>query len=386
MNVVSAVTCQSYDLDALRPALRAVLDPLGGLARLVRPGMTVLLKPNLLADAPLDRAVTTHPALVQAVAELAQAAGGTVLIGDSPAGPVDRAAAVYRASGMTDVAARTGAQLVPFDGVTWQRLNGHDYYIARPVLEADLVINLPKLKTHTVTLYTGAVKNLFGVTPGTRKREVHYRAPGIQEFSQALADVLELVRPGLTIMDGVWGQEGNGPGAGGTPRQYGCLLAGTDPVALDTVVTRAMGYRSGEVLHLAQAGARGLGLCDPDAVTVVGDSALRFGPVRRPPARWFFRAVPAWAGAPLHWAVQLRPGVTEAACIGCGRCVEVCPRNAITPGHPPRMDLGACVGCLCCAEVCPQGAIAPHRNLVARIASAGATQALRRFVNVKVPW
>ncbi len=387
MAVVSAVTCPTYDLDALRPALRAALDPLGGIARFVRPGMTVLLKPNLLSDAPLDRAVTTHPAFVQAVAEAVQAAGATVLIGDSPAGSVDHGPRVYRASGLADVAERTGAQLVPFDGVTWKRLHGHDYHIARPVLEADLVINLPKLKTHTVTLYTGAVKNLFGVIPGTRKREVHYRAPGIQEFSQALADVLELVRPGLTIMDGMLGQEGNGPGAGGTPRHYGCLVASTDPVALDAVVTQAMGYRTGEVLHLAQAGARGLGVCQAGAVSVVGDRpALSFGPVRRPPARWFFRAVPAWAGAPLHWAMQIRPGVTSAACVGCGRCVEVCPRQAITPGRPPIIDLDACVGCLCCAEVCPQGAIAPRRNLVARIASIGATQALRRFVNVQVPW
>jgi len=387
MSVVSAVTCQTYNLDELRAAVQAVLAPLGGLERFVRPGMMVLLKPNLLSDAPLERAVTTHPAVVQAVAGLVQAAGGSILIGDSPAGSVDRAAVVYRTSGMAEVAAQTGAQLVTFDSVTWKRLNSHDYYIARPVLAADLVINLPKLKTHSVTLYTGAVKNLFGVIPGTRKREVHYRAPGLPEFSQALADVLELVRPGLTIMDGVLGQEGNGPGVGGTPRQYACLVASPDPVALDAVVTQAMGYRPGEVLHLTQAGGRGLGVCDPGAIAVAGEpQALRFGPVRRPKTHWFLRAMPAWAGAPLYWAMQLRPGVTRAICVGCGRCVEVCPRDAITPGRPPTIDLGACVGCLCCAEVCPHGAIAPRRNLIARLTSAGATQALRRLVNVKVPW
>ena len=268
---------------------------------------------------------------------------------------------------MAGVAERDGARLVPFEGVVWKRVNGHDYFIARPVLEADLVINLPKLKTHILTLFTGAVKNLFGAIPGSRKREVHCRAPGVQDFSQALVDVLELVPPALTLMDGVLGQEGDGPGTSGTPRHYGCLAASVDPVALDAVITRALGYRPGEVLHLAQAEARGLGISDLDAVRVVGDRrALDFGTVSLPRSHWYFR-VPAWVSAPVHRAMRLRPQLTPSACTGCGRCAEVCPREVITPGQPPSFDLDGCVGCFCCAEICPQGAITPHRNLIARL-------------------
>ncbi len=367
MPVVSVVACETYEPGAVRQAVTAVLAPLGGIGQFVRPGMRVLLKPNLLAAADLERAITTHPAVIQAMAELVQEAGGIVLIGDSPAGPVENGPRVWRRSGVAGVAERTGARLVPFNGVAWKRLDGNDYLIARPVLEADLVINLPKLKTHLLTLYTGAVKNLFGTIPGTRKREVHCRAPGVQDFSQALVDVLELVRPGLTLMDGVFGQEGNGPGMGGTPRRYGCLAASADPVALDAVITRALGYRPGEVLHLVQADVRRLGVLDLDAVRVTGDRrALDFGAVCLPKARWYFR-IPAWASAPLHGAIRLRPRLTASACIGCGRCVEVCPREAITPGQPPLFDLDRCIGCFCCAEVCPQGAITPHRNLIARL-------------------
>jgi len=251
MSVVSIAACKTYEPDSVRRAVTAVLDPLGGIGRFVRPGMRVLLKPNLLTAADLERAITTHPAVVQAVVELVQKAGGIVLIGDSPSGPVGKGPQVWRGSGMLDLAERTGARLVPFDEVSWKRLNGHDYFIARSVLEADLVINLPKLKTHNLTLYTGAVKNLFGTIPGTRKREVHFRAPGMQDFSLVLVDVLELVQPGLTLMDGVLGQEGNGPGMGGTPHWYECLAASADPVALDAVITQALGYRPGEVLHLS---------------------------------------------------------------------------------------------------------------------------------------
>jgi len=371
MPTVSTIACESYELDSARRAVNEVLAHLGGIGRFVRPGMEVLLKPNLLAAAGLERALTTHPALVQAAAELVQAAGGTVLIGDSPAGPVKQNPPVWRKGGMAKVAEQTGARLVAFDGVTWKRLNGNDYFIANPVFEADLVINLPKLKTHALTLYTGAVKNIFGTIPGTRKREIHLRAPGVEDFSQALVDVLELVQPGLTIMDGVLGQEGNGPGMGGTPHQYGCLAASADPVALDAVIAQALGYKAGEVLHLAQADIRGLGTANLDQVEIEGDrQALNFGAVDLPKAHWYFR-VPSWASAPLRKAARVRPLLDPSKCIGCGRCVEVCPQEIITPGHPPKFDLDDCIGCLCCTEICPEGALTPRRNWVARLVGVG---------------
>ena len=249
----------------------------------------------------------------------------------------------------------------------WKRLNGNDHFVAPPVFEADLVINLPKLKTHVFSLYTGAIKNLFGVVPGSRKRDLHCRAPGIVDFSQVLVDVLELVQPGLTIVDGVLGQEGDGPGTGGTPRRYGCLAASRDSVAVDTLLTQSIGYRAGEVLHLDQAGARGLGVSDPGAIRVEGGrQALDFGTLSLSSSRSYFR-VPSWASAPLVRAARLRPGVMASACVGCGQCVEACPRQAIMPGRPPIFGLDECIGCLCCAEIWPKGAIEPRRNLVARL-------------------
>jgi uncharacterized protein (DUF362 family)/Pyruvate/2-oxoacid:ferredoxin oxidoreductase delta subunit len=373
MSLVSITACETYEPGAIRRAVTGVLAPLGGIRRFVRPGMQVLLKPNLLnsADPHQERAITTHPAVVQAVVELVQEAGGTALIGDSPAGPIENGPRVWRSSGMAEVAERTGARLVPFDSIVWKQVNGNGYHLARPVFEADLVIDLPKLKTHILTLFTGAVKNLFGAIPGTRKREVHYRAPGVRDFSQTLVDLLELIQPGLTLMDGVLGQEGNGPGVGGTPRRYGCLAASADPVAVDAVIAQALGYRPGEVLHLAQADARGLGTSHLAALRIVGDRrALDFGSVCLPGARWYFR-VPSWVSAPLHRAMKLRPRLEAAACAGCGRCVEVCPQEAITPGKPVQFDLQRCIGCFCCAEVCPQAAITPHRNLAARLFGVG---------------
>jgi uncharacterized protein (DUF362 family)/Pyruvate/2-oxoacid:ferredoxin oxidoreductase delta subunit len=371
MIFVSAVACNTYSRDTVASSVALLLAPLGGMSAYVQPGMRVLLKPNLLSTAAIERAVTTHPAVVQAVAELVQDAGGTVFMGDSPAGPIELGAEVWGTSGMAEVAMGTGATLAPFSEVVWKRLDGQDYFIARPVLEADLVINLPKLKTHAFSRYTGAVKNLFGVIPGGRKREIHLRAPGIADFSRALVDVLDLVRPGLTIMDGVIGQEGEGPGMRGSPRPYGCLAASTDPVALDSVLTTAMGFRPGQVLHVTQAASRKLGIGDPKAIRIVGDAtALRFGRVRLPATHWYFRA-PSWISAPFYRSARLRPTVKDPRCAGCGQCAVVCPRDAITPGQPPSFDLDACVGCMCCAEICTQGAIRAREGLVARMIGAG---------------
>jgi uncharacterized protein (DUF362 family)/Pyruvate/2-oxoacid:ferredoxin oxidoreductase delta subunit len=368
---VSIVDCGAYELHAVRQGLAAVLAPLGGVGRFVRPGMKVLLKPNLLTAASPERAVTTHPVVVQAVAELVQEAGGVVSIGDSPAGPLKNAPMAWRKSGLAELGTRNKGQLISFEEVTWKRLDDKDYLIARPVFETDLVINLPKLKTHMLTLYTGAVKNLFGTIPGTRKRELHFQAPGVQDFSSILVDVLALVQPGLTIMDGILGQEGNGPGMSGTPHRYGCLAASTDPVALDTVMTEAMGYRQHEVRHLAEAGHRRLGVSDLNGIRIVGNLGMPdFGDVHLPNSHWYFHA-PRWAAAPLRHITRLRPQMRDTVCTGCGKCAEACPRAVITPGSPPTFDLDRCIGCLCCAEVCPQGAIVPHRNLIARLIGMG---------------
>lgn len=379
-STVSLVACESYDPDLVRSAVRAVLAPLGGMERFVRPGMKVLLKPNLLSDASPERATTTHPAMIRAVAEAVQAAGGTAWIGDSPGGPISGNARVLRATGVAEVAAHVGAQLVPFDQVVWRRLDAQrpggrkatvDYFIAPPVFDADLVIDLPKLKTHVLTGFTGAVKNLYGVIPGTRKRDLHFKAPGVVDFSPVLVDVLELVRPGLALMDGVVGLEGNGPGASGTPRRYGCLAASADPVALDAVMAGAIGYRAGEVLHLKLAGARGLGVDDPGAIVSVGEThAIEFGQVQLPRSYWYYR-VPAWVSAPFYRFARVRPHLAPEMCIGCGRCVEVCPRDAIRAGSPVEIDLEQCVGCMCCVEICPQGALTPRRGWLARLVGLG---------------
>jgi uncharacterized protein (DUF362 family) len=139
---VSVVRCNSYDIEMVRQAVRACLEPIGGLEKFIKPGMKVLLKPNLLGAAELDQAVTTNPVVVRVVAEMVLAAGGEVQVGDSPAGPISRNEYVWKKSGVAEAAQAAGAAMVKFENAVWKTVGGKNYFIARPVLEADLVINL----------------------------------------------------------------------------------------------------------------------------------------------------------------------------------------------------------------------------------------------------
>lgn len=370
-STVSIAPCSSYDPLLVRKAITALLEPLGGMRRFVKPGMRVLLKPNLLSVVEPSQCVTTHPSVLMAAGELVRDAGAEVWVGDSPASEQREGKDAWQTSGLARVISELGAKHVPFRGAVLKELNGQKYYIARPVLDADLVINLPKLKTHALTLYTGCVKNLFGVISGGRKQELHVLAPGIRDFSAILVDILQLVKPALNIMDGVMGLEGNGPGVAGTPHAYNLLAASTDAVALDAVIARAMGFPPRAILHLEMAGSRGLGTSDPDEVESIGDpSLLDFGKLDLPRSPWYSR-VPSWISAPFKPLVRVKPKLDPALCTGCGTCVRACASNVITPGKPVSFDLSRCIGCMCCVEVCPESALTPQPSLLAKLLGLG---------------
>lgn len=361
---VSVVRCDSYEHDRALAAVSEAVDRLGGIAQFVRPGQKVLLKVNLLTRKRPEEAVTTHPAVVEAVARLVQQAGGKVTIADSPAGQYTEPAlrALYQITGLTDVAERTGAEL-NYDVTELTRPHpegrvAKSFAIIKPLVDADVIIPVSKLKTHGLTTYTGAVKVLFGVIPGLHKAEYHLRMPVLDDFADMLVDIAEMVKPQLSIMDAVVGMDKAGPSAG-RPRDIGLILASASPFALDVAAVAAVGGNPAAVPTIAAAGRRGLPstLADIEWLGPRLEDVLASG--FEFPARGGFARLAARATSPfgrrLVGLAQPRPVFRHVSCSGCGECARNCPAKVITMRDGrPYVSLDRCIRCFCCQEVCPQ--------------------------------
>jgi uncharacterized protein (DUF362 family)/Pyruvate/2-oxoacid:ferredoxin oxidoreductase delta subunit len=382
---VAIERCDTYDHDAVGTALAAVLAPLGGMGAFVSPGQRVFLKVNLLLKAEPDRAVTTHPALVRAVVRAVRAAGAAdIAIGDSPGGRNSAAGAraIFEASGLAEVAREEGARVVLLDDdvVRVPSPEGHLYTsfnLGREAVEADVLIDLPRLKTHGLMMLTGAVKNLFGCIPGLEKAQFHLKVPDRGDFGEMLVDLLLACDPELCIMDAVIGMEGDGP-SGGTPIQVGALLASADAVALDTVAAAIAGFDPMDVYTNAAANRRGLGPRTADDVDAVGVPWRDVAPASfAHPAHDISRRVPPALAKWLRRRTSSRPYLELTdTCTGCATCEKNCPVSAIRmeDGHP-RFDYDACIRCYCCQELCPKTAIALKTPWVARrLISRGAAR------------
>jgi uncharacterized protein (DUF362 family)/NAD-dependent dihydropyrimidine dehydrogenase PreA subunit len=369
---VAIARCATYEPGDVSRAVGEILGHLGGMSRFVSPGEKVLLKPNLLAAKEPDRAITTHPAVLEAVITAVREAGGEPSMGDSPGGALRGIERVWRNTGLKDLSERTGTPLVNFEASGSREVSGElrSYMIAKPVLDADVIIGLPKMKTHMLTLYTGCIKNMFGVIPGFGKGRLHNTAPRPVPFSKHLVDVYSLVQPRLHIMDAVVAMEGDGP-SGGSPRKVGAIVGGTDPVAIDTVVAGMMGYRDGQVPTIRFAARRGLGTARREDIEIVGEDPASFDLEGfKLPGTTLLNVIPGpliKALRPLIWIYPEMSKERGCRAEACGLCVRSCPVDAIEMTETgPVVDRKQCIECLCCHEVCPEDAVEIKFSWLAR--------------------
>jgi uncharacterized protein (DUF362 family)/Pyruvate/2-oxoacid:ferredoxin oxidoreductase delta subunit len=357
---VSLVRCADYEQETTMAAVRQAVDLLGGMASFVKSGELVLIKPNLLKAKSPDSAVTTHPEVVRAVIRLVHECGGRTMVGDSPGmGDLKK---VAEKTGILDVVIEEGSELKELIDVAQVKNNGRfrRFEISRAAHEADVIINLPKLKTHGMTLITGAVKNLFGCIPGKRKIQWHFNA-GVNHdlFTRMLVELYACLNPKITIMDAVIGMEGNGPGSG-DPRRIGAILASRDGVALDVVAGEIVGV-SPEALPIIKAAVEaGIGATRLDRIRILGEALERVvvSQYRLPPRAHLEWQLPEWARRSLKNALTTKPVINNAKCIQCGICQEHCPQKAIhSEGKHLQIRYRDCIRCFCCQEFCPQGSV-----------------------------
>ncbi len=365
-STVALARCARYeDVAAAMPRL---LDLLGGMGRFVKPGQSVLVKPNLLSEHTPDEAVTTHPEVIRAVIRAVREAGGKPWVADSAAN-VANLAQVWKRCGVEAVCREEDAPLVNLEKAGSERIemDGFVFTIATPVLEADAVISVPKLKTHVLTRFTGGVKNLYGTVPGFQKTRLHMAYPRPATFGAMLLAVFRRVSPVLTIADAVVGMDGNGP-SGGRPVALGFLAASADAVALDAAACRRFGIRPDTVSYLREAARRGVGAIEWSAIERVGDAdVLETGAPCRPPTTVPLQRIPEWMLKLAGPLLRRRPCFTER-CVSCGLCVKACPADAlaIQPRSRPTLNAARCIECCCCHEVCPAHAIEMRSGAVVR--------------------
>jgi uncharacterized protein (DUF362 family)/Pyruvate/2-oxoacid:ferredoxin oxidoreductase delta subunit len=358
----------TYDSNTLRPLIFKMMEAMGG--EKIGRGCRVLIKPNLLSPALPRQTVLTHPAVVRAVVEYCNERGVHPLVADSPAmGGFDL---LLRMSGIRDALGGLNCECRPFQRSV--RVDIGEPFgaieLAEEAVRADIIVNLPKLKTHSQMLLTLAVKNLFGCVVGYRKPEWHMRA-GVdrQVFARLIARIGMALRPAFNILDGVLALEGQGPGTGGVPRELGLLLAGGDPFALDRTVCRMVGLDPEQSPVLKAA--REMGFSAPEAeidgsLPEIRDfrlpnlTSLIFGP----------RFLQGWVRRQLLQRPVCDPGL----CRLCGECWKICPARAITPEAKPLcFDYDRCIRCYCCIEVCPFGALRTMEPLAGKIVRGAAS-------------
>ena len=368
--------CGDYSPEAVRKALETVIEAAGGLDW-VKPGMRIGIKLNLCAAKKPEAAATTHPVPAAELTRLLAERGAEVVLGDSPGGPfvAPLMHRLYETAGLALCREAGGVLNEDFgwaevdfpEGKTLRRFACVDW-----LRSCDAVISFCKLKSHGMMGMTAAVKNLYGVIPGTQKSEYHFRHEDPMRFSDMLLDLNEYVRPRLCLCDAVEIMEGNGPTMG-TPRHLGLLLAGRDPYRLDRLCAALLGLKEREIPYLEAAVRRGLlAAAEPEIAALAAPYALKDFQRSGATASWFARSEEDRGlrkllkrGMYLLFRSSPAPGPD---CSGCGKCARDCPASAVTIRNgSARIDRRACIRCFCCQEFCPTGAMKVRRSLAAKL-------------------
>jgi uncharacterized protein (DUF362 family)/Pyruvate/2-oxoacid:ferredoxin oxidoreductase delta subunit len=369
---VSVVKVPDYDCQCIHEALEKSIELIGGLPDCIRAGAKVFVKINHLPPASsAERGIITHPIFTEAFLRLVGATGARITVGDDI-----ESSEGYKVSNYYEMCKRLGVNLVNLKDIGFRQTECNDrflnkVYFSKAILDADVVINLPKLKTHSLTVITGGVKNMYGAIPSGLRTKFHAEYPDSEDFAHVLSDVFSVRIPELTIMDGIVVMEGEGP-ASGRLKKLGLIFASRDAVALDSVVAKIIGLRPMGVPTTRCCHERSLGIGTLERIEVVGQkiddvAIVNFKyPIHHTSVladkapRFLFRF---FVGQ-----IAIRPRVIRSKCTGCCECERICPVSAISMRSDSTLiEQSKCIGCLCCNEVCQFGAIEVRRPIIGRL-------------------
>jgi uncharacterized protein (DUF362 family)/Pyruvate/2-oxoacid:ferredoxin oxidoreductase delta subunit len=371
MPKVALVKCDNYSQQTVASSIKEIFELLQ-LSGLIKPGQKVLLKPNLLTNLAPERGATTHPAVVKAIADEVIRIGAFPFVGDSPGGANLMYDNVLKETGMKAL----GLPIVNFEEKGMRKFdnpggNINPIYISNTALSFDLIINIPKLKTHELTLMTCGIKNIFGCVPGLQKINYHLEAPTKEAFSEALVDLFARIMPAITITDAITVMEGQGPANGGL-KHLGLIVASTDTVALDAVCSKILRFAPLDILTTKIANQRGLGEADISKIEITGEKIPEDMDFEHPTkVSAILKLIPGPIKhliKPLIDMIKIRPMINRNKCVKCMMCVRSCPVKAID-GKSFKINKNKCIMCFCCRELCKYNAVDLKESILWKILS-----------------
>ena len=361
-----------YKEELIYDAVCKAMDALS-IAQDMRPDLKVVIKPNLVMAKGPEFPATTHPLVIKAVVRWLREHGVShITLAESSGGlyNAEHMKNVYQVCGMKQLAPDVTLNM-DFSAQTINCREGfanHSFHLITPILNADYIINICKLKTHAMTGYSGGIKNLFGTIPGLEKPQMHYRWPEIRDFSRMLLELAQTVNPQLTIIDAIDAMEGNGP-TGGTSHPLHLLLVARDFYTQDYFAAGLMKLDPMEIEMIKQAVESGL--AKPCEIELVGDPVPDdLTPFQVPDTRKldFTGSLPDFMHKPFVFiATRLfksYPQLDKNLCVGCGKCAESCPAHIIKIKNKKAIfKKKGCISCFCCQEMCPMKAISVKKAL-----------------------
>lgn len=378
MSDVSLLRCESYESITLDDKVTKLINMLGGIEKFVKKDAKVFIKLNCLGPFSKEMGITTHPNIVESVIKLVRLQTTDITIGDNPA--TKDITYTLKKNGVYPLVSKYDLKVI--NGLDTTIISNSQstlystFEVSREMIECDTLINIAKLKTHTLTYMTGCQKNFFGLIYGLNKAGWHVKANNPDSFSKAFNDLYGALLDSfnnktiLNILDGILGLEGEGPSTGGKAKNAYCILASKDALAIDYLAAKIVKLDTNNLILNKEGQKRGY--TDINKINILGDDISMFNDVS-------FETPKSTVGSfglklikkPLFRNILLEhPLIDHTKCIKCGECAKICPPHTMVlkPKNFPTLSSKKCIRCWCCAEVCPQNAIHKSRKpLIGRI-------------------
>ncbi len=371
---VYLINCSTYETDLIYRKLLAAIEVLGGISKYIKPSEKVLLKPNLLVGMNPEKAINTHPSVLEAMIRIVSDIGCKCIVGDSPA--VGSGISAGKKAGYKEICTKYDVPIVDFNQPQTIKTRFEDgtyktFEIDKNVIESDKIINLAKLKTHQHMYMTLSVKNMFGAVCGQKKVQWHFRC-GVdaKRFAQMLVELYYNINPVLNIVDGIIAMHKNGPNSG-EPISIKTLFVGEDGIHIDKAICDLLNINPKMVPIFGCAQESNFFKHDEIIPKLIGDVDKHINIKQFVPARatnveglGYF---PAWLSRWFKSSLTAKPGIDHSKCTKCKKCINICPANVMTLNKNVEINYRECIRCYCCQEICPEGAITAKEGFLLKI-------------------